>query len=327
VGEDLNLVVRIEFGSHLYGTSTPTSDHDYKSIYIPSASDILLQRVKGSTGHKVKRYEREKNAPEDTDDEAYSLQRYLTLLAEGQTVTIDMLFAPKPMVWTPLWWSIQQNKERLLTKKSAAFVGYCRTQANKYGIKGSRVAAAKDAMEFFATQYERLGATAKVSEVASLMQYLLGEHTQIVELETTPGRMEWFLECCNRKVNFGNTIKEALGIYKRIYENYGHRAQLAQANEGIDWKALSHAVRVANEAIELLTTANVTFPLPNAKHILAIKTGQLTYDQVAEEIEGLLIEVEKASTVSTLRDCADQDFIDDLIRDVHREVVLGEGSA
>ena len=142
-------IVRIEFGSHLYGTSTPESDHDYKSVYVPCASDILLQRVKGSTGHKVKRYEHEKNAPEDTDDEAYSLQRYLTLLAEGQTVTIDMLFAPNPIVWTPLWWEIQNNKERFLTKRSAAFVGYCRTQANKYGIKGSRVSAAKNAAEFF----------------------------------------------------------------------------------------------------------------------------------------------------------------------------------
>ena len=51
------IIVRIEFGSHLYGTSTSASDHDYKSVYIPSASDILLQRVKGSLGHKVTRFE------------------------------------------------------------------------------------------------------------------------------------------------------------------------------------------------------------------------------------------------------------------------------
>lgn len=76
------LVTRIEFGSHLYGTSTPTSDHDYKSVHIPSAHDILLQRVQDSTGHKVKRSENEKNTAEDTDDESYSLQRYLGLLAD-----------------------------------------------------------------------------------------------------------------------------------------------------------------------------------------------------------------------------------------------------
>jgi RNA repair pathway DNA polymerase beta family len=317
-------IVRIEFGSHLYGTNTPTSDHDYKSVYVPSASDILLQKVKGSTGHKVKRYEHERNAPEDTDDEAYSLQRYLSLLAEGQTVTIDMLFAPKPMVWTPLWWEIQQNKDLLLTKRSAAFVGYCRTQANKYGIKGSRVAAAKEAKEGFERWLRIHGPSAKVFEVLDDKPRIIDEHTRVLTKETTPGKFETYFECCNRMVGFKNTLKEATHIYTRIYEEYGHRARLAQTNEGIDWKALSHAVRVANEALELLETHHVTFPLPNAAHILAIKRGTVSYAEVAEEIEGLLVAVERASESSTLREVADQAFIDDLIRRVHGEVVMEE---
>lgn len=316
------IVVRIEFGSHLYGTNTPQSDHDYKSVYIPNAEDILLQRVKGSTGHKVKRFEGDKNSPEDTDDEAYSLQRYLGLLAEGQTVTIDMLFAPKPLISTPLWNEIRANKDLLLTKKSAAFVGYCRTQANKYGIKGSRVAAAKAAAEGFAKEMETHGPTAKVGDIMGDRPRIINEHTCVVEKETTPGKFETYFECCNRKVGFKNTLKEAAAIYARIYDEYGKRARLAETNEGVDWKALSHAVRVANEAIELLTTANVTFPLPNAGHILKIKLGQLSYQEVADEIEGLLEQVEKASATSNLRDSADQEFIDSLIVRVHRNVVL-----
>lgn len=319
--EPSDIVVRIEFGSYLYGTNTLTSDHDYKSVYVPSSSDILLQRVKGSLGHKVKRYEGVKNAPEDTDDEMYSLQRYLSLLAEGQTVAIDMLFAPKPLITSPLWNEIRSNKGRFLTKKSVAFVGYCRTQANKYGIKGSRVSAAKEAAEFFKTQYDRLGSTAKLYEIATLIPSLAGEHTHILELETTPGNKEWFIDCCNRKVSFGNTIKAAHEIYSRIYDNYGQRAKLAQTNEGVDWKALSHAVRVATEALELLATSKITFPLPNAPHILDIKKGLLSYDKVAQEIEGLLEEVEKASKESALPEEADQEFIDSLVYRVHKGVV------
>lgn len=320
-----DIILRVEFGSHLYGTNTPTSDHDYKSVYIPSARDILLQQVKDSLGHKIKRSEGEKNAPEDTDDEMYSLQRYLRLLSEGQTVSIDMLFTPEPLITSPLWEEIKANKNLLLTKRSAAFVGYCRTQANKYGIKGSRVSAAKDAMEFFGKHYDNFGNTAKIHEIAHLIPLLpsiVGEHTKVVVLETTAGHYETFFECCNRKVSFGNTIKAAFEIYFRIYENYGHRAKLAQTNEGIDWKALSHAVRVGNEALELLATANVTFPLPNADHVLQIKKGLVPYDKVASEIEQLLEQVEKASETSTLRDEADQDFINDLIYRVHREAVM-----
>lgn len=309
----MNTVVRIEFGSHLYGTNTENSDHDYKSVYIPEGRDILLQKVKDSTGHKVKRSEGERNTAEDTDDEAYSLQRYLGLLAEGQTVSIDMLFAPVPLVSSFLWEEIRANKDLLLTKKSAAFVGYCRTQANKYGIKGSRVAAAKKAKEFFEVGLKSLGSTAKVQDVSDYMVNIFDDHTRHVTKETTPGKFETYFECCNRMVGFKNTLKEAVAIYTRIFDEYGQPARLAETNEGIDWKALSYAVRVGNEALELLATANVTFPLPNAKHILEIKKGLVPYQQVADEIEELLEDVEKASASSNLRESPDFEFINDLV--------------
>ncbi len=248
----MDRVVRIKFGSHLYGTSTPESDIDYKSVYIPEACDILLQRVQDAMGVRKDKVEGQRNLPGDVDDEAYSLQRYLGLLAEGQTVAVDMLFAPEPEHWTALWWHIKTNKDRLLTKRSAAFVGYCRQQANKYGIKGSRVSAAKRAAELFTEQRDKLGTTAKVQEIVDLLPTVFDDHTCIVEKKTTPGKFETYFECCNRMVGFKNTLKEAAAIYQRIYEEYGDRARRAQSNDGIDWKALSHAVRVGHEALELL---------------------------------------------------------------------------
>jgi hypothetical protein len=177
-------------------------------------------------------------------------------------------------------------------------------------------------MEFFSDWLTSLGTVAKVGDVEHDMPPLFDEHTRIVTKETTPGKFETYFECCNRMVGFKNTLKEAANIYTRIYQEYGHRARLAQTNEGIDWKALSHAVRVANEALELLETHHVTFPLPNAAHILAIKRGTVPYTHVADEIEGLLVAVEKASESSDLRDTADQGFIDDLIKRVHGHVVM-----
>lgn len=318
----METIVRIEFGSHLYGTNTEQSDHDFKSVFIPDASDILLQRVKGSLGHKVKRVEFDKNTPEDCDDEAYSLQRYLSLLAEGQTVSIDMLFAPVPIITSPLWEEIKAHKDLLLTKKSAAFVRYCQTQANKYGIKGSRVNAVKKAMEFFKLGLNA-GTTGKVGDLAVFMPELFDDHTKVIQQPVNPaGDIGTFFECCNRKVDFNNSLKNAYDIFNKIYENYGHRARLAQTNEGIDWKALSHAVRVAEEALELLNTGNVTFPLPNAKHILEIKKGEVPYEQVAEEIETLLPQVEEASIKSILRDTPDYEFIDYLVFREYKKKVL-----
>lgn len=96
---------------------------------------------------------------------------------------------------------------------------------------------------------------------------------------------------------------------------------MAESNEGIDWKALSHAVRVGNEALELLTEGWVTFPLPNALHIMKIKKGLLPYNQVAEEIEQLLVEVEIASGKSHLREEPDYEWIDDTVASVYGEEV------
>ena len=89
------------------------------------------------------------------------------------------------------------------------------------------------------------------------------------------------------------------------------------------WRALSHAVRVGNEAIELLNTGNVTFPLPNAFHIMEIKKGILPYQQVAEEIENLLVEVEAVSEKSSLREEADKEWIDNFVAEVYGIEVKG----
>jgi hypothetical protein len=317
----MDRIVRIKFGSHLYGTSTPESDIDYKSVFLPEAREIILQRVSDSVGVRKDKTEGQRNIPGDIDDEAYSLQRYLSLLAEGQTVAVDILFAPSPELTTPLWEQIKANRSLLLTKRSAAFVGYCRQQANKYGIKGSRVEAAKRAAEFFGGHLLAHGTTAKVSDLESLLPSLFGEHTQIVTKETTAGKHETYFECCNRMVGFKNTIKEAAAIYQRIYQEYGDRARRAQSNDGIEWKALSHAVRVGHEALELLRSGFITFPLPNAAHVLEIKLAKLPYAAVAEEIEGLLVAVEAAAETSTLRDTADREFIDQLVLDAYGEKV------
>ncbi len=181
-------VVRITFGSHLYGTATPASDLDFKSIFVPSARDILLQRVKGSVSTLRPKGEGEKNYAGEIDEEAYSLQRFLSLAAEGQTVALDILFAPRWAMTeppTPEWLEIERNRHRLITSKSASFVGYCRTQANKYGIKGSRVAAAKLALELLGAALEINSTTTKLGELYEDIDMLTAanEHMTVLDIE------------------------------------------------------------------------------------------------------------------------------------------------
>lgn len=322
-------IVHIKFGSHLYGTSTPASDVDFKSVYIPEARDILLQRVRGSINTARPKASKEKNLPGEVEEESYSLQRYLGLAAECQTVAMDVLFAPE---WSmteepsPIWREIVENRHRFLTRRATAFVGYCRQQANKYGIKGSRVAAARAALALLVRLVDKHGGTPKLGDYEEeITEVIAGvEHIVLVDIPSPSGRTVRHLDICNRKMPFTSSVKNARDIVQRLVDEYGSRALQAENQQGIDWKALSHSVRVGTQAIELLRTSHITFPLPNADHVIKIKTGQIPYQEVAAEIEDLLVRVEAESAASTLPDNPDRQWIDEFVERVYRAGVCGE---
>jgi hypothetical protein len=319
-------IVEMRFGSHLYGTDTPDSDLDLKAVFLPAARDILLQRVPRSIASGPAKAPRIRNTSSDVDREAYSLQRYLELLAEGQTVALDMLFAPDSamtMPPAPMWREIQAHAPRLVSRRATSFVRYCRQQANKYGIKGSRIATARRALGLLQALEQRLGTTARLGEAASELAALTdGEHASIVELPAQDGRQFRYLDVCGRRMAFTASIKSARDIVQRMVDEYGHRALQAERDQGIDWKALSHAVRVGQEALELFATGRIVFPLAGAAHLLRIKQGALPYDQVASEIEALLAAVEQAAATSTLPEAPDQELIDNLVLRAYRSVIM-----
>lgn len=320
-------IFRTKFGSRLYGTSTPSSDVDFKSIFIPDGRSILLQRTKGAINDQRPKQEFEKNVAGEVEEERFSLQRYLGLLAEGQTVALDCLFAPE-WAWTddPTWeWQeIVDNRDRLLTKKSKAFIGYAQKQSAKYGIKGSRVAAAREALRLLKLAEDFYGAHTKMEEMsATILEKTATIEFMAVVPQTMPnGGVVQHWEVCGRKMPFTSSIKNGREIMQKLVDEYGKRALQAESNQGVDWKALSHAVRVGHQALELLQTGKITFPLPNREHVLAIKLGQFDYSAVAAEIEDLLPRIEAAAKASSLRDEPDYQWIDDFVAAAHRTEVI-----
>jgi hypothetical protein len=315
-------LVTIKFGSHLYGTTTPASDLDFKSVHVPTPRDILLQRAKGSINSARMKAEKEKNLPGEVEEESYSLSRFLELASEGQTVSLDVLFAPEWSMTEPPsaeWRHIIQNRSRLLTKKSAAFIGYCRKQANKYGIKGSRVAAARTALALLIELVERDGTTPKLGNYADeISRIATSEFLTVTDITFASGGSVRHLAVCGRKLPYTASIKNGRDILQKLVDEYGQRALQAESQQGIDWKALSHSVRVGTQAIELLKTGHVTFPLPNAAHVLAIKTGTVPYQDVSAEIEGLLEAVETESARSQLPASPDYEWINDFVEKTYR---------
>lgn len=328
----MQIIVETRFGSVLYGTSTPDSDEDFKSVFLPDANDILLQRIPATLSNRRIKAEGEKNMAGEVDLESFALHRYLSLLAEGQTLALDILFAPRWAMLSepdPIWSELIANRDRVVNRSAASFVGYCKSQASKYGIRGSRVHAVREIVEWFDKAIDQYGHLARLRDAVDALPAFIAdrrlEHTFLLEIDH-PGRAAGpvlHLECCDRKVPVTNTLKDCRAVFGRVFDQYGLRALQAERQENVDFKALSHAVRVGSEAIELLSTGSITFPLPNAAHILAIKRGERPYQEIGAEIENLLEQVELCQKNSTLRDTADMTFIDDLVLRAYRRVVCG----
>lgn len=321
----MNKIFEMEFGSHVYGTNIATSDHDYKGLYIPAARDIVLGKTKETISTSTKPAGQLKNSAEDVDIELFSLKQYMKLLLEGQTVALTMLFCPPKhcLLSTPISRIIVREKTSWLHKGVSAFAGYCRQQANKYGIKGSRVAAARHAVDFFSMKYwkpdDRLRDHWNLIETWFKDQ----EHCEFL-VETMKGHAgepKRMLSVCNRKVQENIKISEALKIYTHLFSEYGARALQAENNENVDWKACMHAVRVAGEAKELLLDHHITYPRPDAATLVKIRLGELPYQQVAEMIENGLMELEESQAKSTLPEKPDYDRANDLVYSVYKDVI------
>ena len=308
-------IIRMQAGSHLYGTSVPESDEDQKGVFIPSASSILLQRTKEGI-----------NTKEDgVDLELFSFHKYLKLLLEGQTVALDMLFTPKEFYLSPPepeWYTILANKKRLLCKGVSAFVGYCRHQTTKYTIKADRYGAVA-------------AMVVTLESLAADPRDLLGSHTdsldklerdypeiEVTEVCQASGGNLLHLDVAGTKVPLTASVGTALDTYKLKLRKYGSRVRKLKEMEASDWKSMMHAVRVAHEAIEFLETGKLTFPRPEASLLLAIRLGKLPPEKVSEMIDEGLIKVEEALLKSSLPEEPDRKFADSLIEGFYRDACL-----
>jgi len=298
--DNLNIIINLRFGSHLYGTSSEGSDEDFKGIFLPTKQEILLNRVPKSYNSTTKANgSEEKNTTEDIDTEIYSLHYFLKLALEGQTVAIDMLHAPDNMIIEKddkgIWEYLTNHRSMFYTKNLKAFVGYARRQASRYGIKGSRLSDAKRVIDFLIDNSTN-GDVLKLRDVWHLLPK--GDHIHFTDPDMFGNT---FYQVCGKKLGRTITLDYALGVVVKFYKEYGKRAHQASMNKGIDFKAVSHAIRAAHQVKEMLIDNTITFPLPNASFITQVKNGELDYNTiVAPHLENIMEEVEKLTEESSL---------------------------
>ncbi|QWY13454.1 thioredoxin [Escherichia phage vB_EcoM-ZQ3] len=321
----MKTIVKAYFGSHLYGTSTPESDVDFKEIYVPHARDILTGNVKEHMSKNTNNTS-SKNTKDDVDHELYSLKYFFKLAADGETVALDMLHTPPSLVvksdLPDVWKYIQDNRSRFYTTNMKSYLGYVRKQASKYGVKGSRLAVLRQALKRSNEwgQYFDNGAVIRLSHMKNVLP--VGEFASWVETENEKTGKQTFYNLLDRKFQDTLTNKEFNAILVKLEENYGERARKAEANEGIDWKALSHACRGGLQLLEIYKTGDLVYPLQDAPFILDVKLGKHTFKTVQEFLEDIVDQVEHASEQAAkngMQQKVDMSFWDDFLEQVYLE--------
>ncbi|MHA1739237.1 MAG: DNA polymerase beta superfamily protein [Candidatus Heimdallarchaeota archaeon] len=292
--KDRTIIVLMKFGSYLYGTNTENSDIDYKGIFMPTKEEIFLNKIPKSIQFSSGD-QNEKNTKDDIDIELYSLHYFLELAFKGETVAIDMLHCNDASLVksNAIWTHIHSNRSKFYTNSLKGFVGYCRKQAAKYGIKGSRIAEARKVSKFFEITMWRLGEMCIMDRIWGDLP--TGEHIHFVT-GSKKNSEEEFYQVCGKKMQKTGRVSYCKSILDKFINSYGHRALQAEKNRGIDWKAVSHAIRYAWQIKDLFANGDIIFPLKDADYLRKVKMGNLHYiNEVAPLLEELMGEIELLS--------------------------------
>ena len=310
----------------LYGLNTPASDMDYKGVILPTAKEILMGKADFerdfSTGDK-----HSKNTADDIDDKYFSLQKFLREAMKGETWAIDMLHAEGDnlLIESSIWRELVNNRNLFYTKNMKAYVGYVRKQAAKYGVKGSRMGVVEDALNVV-NKFAEMGDNADNVSLGAIRDRLpLGEHSRFVIMSHDKIGDQEFYEIVGRKFQMTNKLSYVSDNLGKIYDSYGARAKQAKDNEGIDWKAISHALRAGYQARAIFAQGDFEYPLWETDYILKVKTGQLDFvSEVQPVLEELVAEVDRLAEASDLPEAVDKDFWEGWLCDIHESIVKGE---
>jgi len=310
-------IMRTIAGSRLYGTNNADSDTDYKAVHLPSSRDILL-RPKRQMVRSTSSGGTETNGADDVDMESFELQRYLKLASDMQTIPVELLFAPTlSKSWT--WDRIVENKNRILNRNTNAFVGYCKGQAVRYSMRGTRL---NTYMEVVAVLGQYAGTGEKAQTIKD--ELIAIEGVKVIPKEEGGGPID-YLDVYGRQTPMTVRIGEALKIYQKPVNEAGKRANNAQQANGADWKALYHAVRIAEQGVALFKTGVISFPSQNVPLLMRIRNGEMDMNEVLDYFDEQAAELQMIGANSPLPEKPDYEWIDAFVCQVHAKIVRKSG--
>jgi len=183
---------------------------------------------------------------------------------------------------------------RLFPVSLKGVLGYVDGQVNKYGVRGTRLGDMHKLRDMLAeAMSEMVHATVHefVTKVILDKNVFLSDAISVVPYHVADDSPPQFgLEVQRKQIMAGEKLSSALNKVNRWIEKYGARVEQAKRDQGVDWKAVSHALRALFQLEQLLTKGFVTFPLPRdvRGYLRAVKDGRMRFTDTEEVIATML---------------------------------------
>ena len=311
-----------QYGSKLYGTDNPNSDTDYKGIFIPNRDSVLLKK-------DIEHYNfnsndnNTKNSKDDIDLQLFSIYKWFTLLKKGETGAMDILFSlfrEDSQVYVDAEFAkvIKENYKRFYNKNLHSFLGYCVGQSKLYNVRGERFSELHRFVEYFNAMAKEQGSEKLESMFPQIEEMFDKESYKYIQFVTAPtsrgsgeAKEGVYVEVLGKKFLGTVTVGYFSEKITEMEEQFGNRARASA--KGVDYKALSHAVRVIDEVEELIDDGFITFPLKNRVYVTSVKEGRETLEDVMHYIDQKLNVVQEKLANSDLPERSDEKFMDELI--------------
>lgn len=330
----MRVLIKAVAGSHLFGLNTETSDKDYKGVFIPSEKEVYLGNYKdtrnSSTGDSDSR-----NGKDDIDVEMYSINKFMKMLHNGDTAALELLFTPEEFIIEkdPMWDVIVRNRHKLVSKKINAMVGYIRQQVNKYGVRGSRLGELIELKDYLVNKEKEIAINGVKLKVVwdDIVEFVKDKkHINVISLsvgDKENKKENPALDILGKKFDYHTSFSTMNKYLSDRYKESGQRAREARKNNGIDYKACSHALRVTLQAIDLLDTGAIYLPHTGKDRdlLMKIKLGQVTFDEMQELLEEYSDILTHVEAFSDLPEKLDKEFTDELAFDIMKCAHLIEG--
>lgn len=333
-------------GSQAYGTNTPTSDTDYKGVYMQDISELI------SFGYK-------EQIDKGKDECYYEVRRFLQLLQTANPTVLELLYSPSDCIitTTPQFDEIVKVRDLFLTKKCLhSFGGYAVAQIKKAKGLDKKMNWEQSRVErktpldfcyiitplgtkpllkwlplqrgFYAIKQEYYGVV-NINNARDLYfiypdeDGTLGYRGIINENESSNSlRLSSIPKEQTTKASVMYYNKDGYTQHCVDYKQYSdwiknrntqRYVDSKEHNQKIDGKNLLHCRRLLDVAMEIATEKTISVRRKNADYLLSIRKGEVSLDEIIDNAESDIQGLNKLFEDSDLPNECDQEKVNELL--------------